>query len=97
MAGGIGGRPFKFNTKCVVISGMLGAGYWFLPQKNYFVLGGVLLGSYIGVAWYDELYNCEERLEAGTFLPLDELTAWLKPEVVDGRYGAMRGCSKCKA
>lgn len=90
MAGGVGtSRPFALNTKCLVISGVLGAGYWFLPQKSVVVLGGVVLGSYIGVAWYDELYNCEDRLRTGVLTPV---TSWAKPEVVGGRYG----CGSCK-
>ena len=56
MAGGIN-RPFALNTKCLVVSGVLGVGYWYLPRKNMAVLGGVVIGSYIGLAWYDELYN----------------------------------------
>ena len=89
MAGGVGTRrPFALNTKCLVVSGVLGAGYWFLPQKNWFVLGGVVVGSYIGLAWYDELYDCSDRLKVGALTPL---TSWAKPEVVDGRYG----CSGC--
>lgn len=85
MGGGVGtNRPFALNTKCLIVSGVLGAGYWFLPQKSVVVLGGVVIGSYVGLAWYDELYNCDERLRVGALTPF---TSWMKPAIVDGKYG----------
>ena len=78
MAGGVGGRPFAFNTKCLVLSGALGAGYWFLPPKNWYVLGGIVVGSYVGLAWYDELYDCRDRLRVGVLTPF---TKWMKPAI----------------
>jgi hypothetical protein len=74
----------------LVVSGVLGAGYWFLPQKNWLVLGGVVMGSYIGLAWYDELYDCRDRLKVGALTPL---TKWAKPTVDDEQqtYGRHRG------
>jgi hypothetical protein len=48
------------------------------------VLGGIVIGSYVGLAWYDELYNCDERLRVGALTPF---TSWMKPAIVDGKYG----------
>jgi len=86
MAGGVGGRPFAFNTKCLVVSGVLGVGYWYLPKQNWPVLGGILIGSYVGLAWYDELYDCRHKLRVGALTPL---TKWLKPAIdpETGTYG----------
>jgi hypothetical protein len=85
MAGGFGTRrKLALNTKCLIVSGVLGAGYWFLPQKNYYVLGGIVISSYVGLAWYDELYNCDERLKVGLLTPI---TSWVKPEIVGDQYG----------
>lgn len=60
-------RHFALNPKCVVISTALGAFYWYLPPKNWKVLLGILVGSYFGVAWYDELYGVppDRRLQPG--------------------------------
>jgi hypothetical protein len=89
MAGGVGTRrPFALNTKCLIVSGVLGAGYWFLPRKNWFVLGGVVMGSYIALAWYDELYDCDDRLKVGALTPL---TKWAKPTVDPERQTYGRG------
>lgn len=91
MAGGAGtSRPFALNTKCLVVSGVLGAGYWFLPKKSVLLLGGIVVGSYIALAWYDELYSCEDKMKVGVLTPL---TSWAKPAVQDGRYGSP--CKKC--
>ena len=63
MAGGIfPGAPFKFNIKCVIFSAALAGGYWFLPSKNYFVLFFLLWFPYIAMAWYDYMYDCQNKL-----------------------------------
>jgi hypothetical protein len=64
------------NTKCLVFTGVLALGYWYLPQKEPFVVAGILFGGYIAMAWYDELYNCEYRLQKGILTPI---TQYLKP------------------
>jgi hypothetical protein len=71
-------RP-ALNPKCLVFSGALALGYWYLPPKNPVTVIGLLLGGYIALAWYDELYNCDERLQPGL---LDPVTGWLKPPVI---------------
>ena len=69
---------FALNPKCLFISGVIGAGYWYLPPRDVFVLGGILVATYIGVAWYDELYDVspEKRLKPGA---LSFLTRYFKP------------------
>jgi hypothetical protein len=93
MAGGVGTRPFEVNPKCLIYSGALAGLYWYLPPKQPVVVVGYLIGGYVALAWYDELYNCDSRLSANTIL--HDLTAMIKPAVVDGTYGK-KCCSGCK-
>lgn len=89
MAGGVGtSRPLEINPKCLVYAGGLAGLYWFLPPKQPAVVGAYLIGGYVVLAWYDEIFNCDSRLSANTIL--HDLTAWAKPDVVKGRYGAKR-------
>jgi UDP-N-acetylmuramyl pentapeptide phosphotransferase/UDP-N-acetylglucosamine-1-phosphate transferase len=93
MAGGVGtSRPFEVNPKCLIYSGALAGLYWYLPPKQPVVVVGYLLGGYVALAWYDELFNCDARLSANTIL--HDLTAMIKPAVVDGTYGAKKPCCK---
>lgn len=79
MAGGIFvDQPFYLNPKCVVISIFCMICYWFLPYRNPFMLPIIFLISYILIAWYDYLYNCEQMMYSGTS-PLNT-TAWAKPQ-----------------
>lgn len=96
MGGGVGtSRPFEFNPKCLVYSGALAGLYWYLPPKQPAVVVGYLVGGYVALAWYDELFDCNARLSANTVL--HDLTAWAKPAVVDGTYGARKKpcCKGC--
>jgi hypothetical protein len=98
MTGGVGtGRPFELNAKCLVYAGGLAGLYWYLPPKRPAVVVGYLIGGYVALAWYDELYDCSDRLSANTVL--HDLTAWVKPAVVNGTYGATTKkscCTGCK-
>lgn len=91
MAGGVGtSRPFAFNTKCLVYSGALAGLYWYLPPKRPEVVVGYLLGGYVALAWYDELYDCSDKMKPGALQPL---TGWMKPAVgADGTYGGKKSC-----
>jgi hypothetical protein len=91
MAGGLPGtRKFEINPKCLIISGALAGLYWVLPPKSTTVVLGTLIGGYVAIAYYDEIYNCEQRLSADTIL--HEPFGWLKPAVdpVARTYGTMR-------
>ena len=69
MAGGIfSGYPFVPNWKCVVFTALCTSSYWFLPPKNMFIFILLLIIPYISMAWYDYLYNCENKMKA-TLVP----------------------------
>lgn len=79
MAGGIFvDQPFYLNPKCVIISIFCMICYWFLPYRNPFMLPIIFLISYILIAWYDYIYNCDQMMYSGTS-PLNT-TAWAKPQ-----------------
>ena len=81
----------EFNTKCLVISGLAATAYAVLPPKKVWVGVGLAASTHVAIAWYDKLYNCDEKLRSFGGL-LGEVTAPFKPAVVDGQYGgSMRG------
>ncbi len=67
MAGGIF-TPSKFhpNIKCVIISFFLAISYWLAPARNLLVLVLILIISYIGLSWYDYLYECNLHMTSGS-------------------------------
>ena len=86
MAGGFNGKPFEINAKCLIISGSLAYGYYYMPPKRSDVFWSLFFGSYIALAWYDAYNMCDYKLSANTIL--HELTAGLKPPVnAEGEYG----------
>lgn len=52
-------------------------GYWFLPQKNKWILLALLFFPYLVLAWYDHLHNCRRTMRP-TYLSL--FYAWAKPK-----------------
>lgn len=65
MAGGMFGTPLELNPKCLVFSAFVLAVYWMPHAKAYehkivvaFVLATV---AYVLMAWYDVLYDCNDR------------------------------------
>lgn len=57
----------QFNTKCVIFGVALCAGYWYLPpKKNIFMVPVIFTIAYVVMAWYDQLYNCNNRLHSGS-------------------------------
>lgn len=81
MAGGIfPGKPFQFNLKCVIISLLLAGGYWTAPHKNIWVLFFLLWFPYIAIAWYDYMYDCQNKIQP-TIVPFGRYI-WLpfKPQ-----------------
>ena len=76
----------EFNKKCAVISGLAVLGYYALPPRRLWVGAALAVATYVGVAWYDELYDCDERLVARGGL-FGAVSAPLKPPVTDGTYG----------
>ena len=63
MAGGLFGRPFVFNEKCIVFSLICMMLFMFKPNfKNiyilYITLFIIFVVAYIAMAWYDYYFNC---------------------------------------
>ena len=50
------------NLKCIVLTLMLAAGYWFLPQRNKWILLALLYVPYLALAWYDWMYDCGRNM-----------------------------------
>lgn len=81
MAGGLFGRPFVFNEKCIIFS--LLCMLLFLikpPYHNTFVLYTslflIFIGAYVAMAWYDYYFNCNLiSLQRGQY----SMTGLLKP------------------
>ncbi len=64
MAGGLFGRPFTFNVKCIIFSIICMALFLYKPNiQNQYVLYGVLFiiftVAYVAMAWYDYYFNCD--------------------------------------
>lgn len=79
MAGGFNGKPFEFNAKCLLISGSLAYGYYYLPPKDRLTFWSLFFGSYVALAWYDAYDMCDLKLSANNIL--HPLTAAIKPPV----------------
>lgn len=64
MAGGLFGRPFAFNIKCIIFSLIIISLFFFSPViQNQYVSYGVafilFVISYVAMAWYDSIFNCD--------------------------------------
>jgi UDP-N-acetylmuramyl pentapeptide phosphotransferase/UDP-N-acetylglucosamine-1-phosphate transferase len=67
MGGGLFGTPLYLNIKCLIFSAIIIIVYW-LPKPStiaHNLVMAFLLGtsSYIILAWYDVLYDCNDRLK----------------------------------
>lgn len=81
MAGGIFvDQPFHPNPKCIVFAAALMISYWFLPNRNPFLLPLIFIVGYIAMAWYDHLYNCDSKLYSGTAIGPNTIDTWGKPQ-----------------
>lgn len=86
MAGGFNGKTFELNSKCLLISGSIAYGYYYLPPKNRVAFWSLFFGSYVALAWYDAYDMCSYQLSANTIL--HPITASFKPPVDnEGKYG----------
>ena len=90
MGGGLFGTPLYLNLKCLVFSVMILIVYW-LPHPStvaHNIVMAFLLGtsSYIALAWYDVLYDCNDKLKP-------TLLGWLsksfKPKEYRDQYDAL--------
>ena len=80
MGGGLFGTPLYLNPKCLVFSAFVLAVYW-LPHPVAFahkVVVAFLLATaaYILMAWYDVIYDCNDRLKPTL---LGWMSGWFKP------------------
>jgi len=83
MSGGLFGRPFVLNIKCIIFSLFIMILFLYKPNiKSKLILATVLfiifVISYVALAWYDYYYDCQ-------ILPLQRgdrsLTGLFKPKV----------------
>jgi hypothetical protein len=63
MAGGLFGRPFVLNVKCIIFSLLCMALFLIRPNMNnklvlYSALIAIFALSYVAMAWYDYYYDC---------------------------------------
>ena len=75
------------NPKCAAVTAGALALYFVFPTRNDpNLLRNVAIlsvGTYVGLAWYDALYDCEDKSKASEWFTLYRP---LKPGVVDGEY-----------
>jgi hypothetical protein len=86
MAGGIFvNRPFSFNLKCIVFGFALVMGYWAAagPRVNFWLFPLIFILAYVAMAWYDELYNCSDRLKSGKYGVMSVADSIFKPQLKD--------------
>jgi hypothetical protein len=69
--------PPAVNLKCIVFTALLASGYWFLPNRNKYVLAGLCYFPYLALAWYDYIYECKHNF-GPTYLA--RFYAWAKPQ-----------------
>ena len=71
MGGGLFGTPLYLNPKCLVFSAIILTIYWLpLPATlpHNIVMGFLLATSaYISLAWYDMIYDCNDKLKPTLF------------------------------
>tara|TARA_Y100000590_G_scaffold450115_1_gene589278 strand:- start:154 stop:627 length:474 start_codon:yes stop_codon:yes gene_type:complete len=63
MAGGLFGKPFVLNIKCIIFSMICIALFLYKPNiKNQYLLYSILflifVIAYVSMAWYDYFYEC---------------------------------------
>jgi hypothetical protein len=69
--------PPAVNLKCIVFTALLASGYWFLPNRNKYVLAALCYFPYLALAWYDYIYECKHNF-GPTYLA--RFYSWAKPQ-----------------
>ena len=82
MAGGIFvDQPYHPNPKCLLFSAIIMGIYWFSPvNKNALLLPVIFVISYIAMAWYDYMYNCDLIMYSGNAIGPNTIDAIFKPK-----------------
>lgn len=84
MAGGIfTDRPFEPNIKCIVFAAIMILFYWIVvpaTHRNYYIIPLIFIFAYVGMAWYDYMYNCDVKLYSGTSGLAAAIDAPFKPQ-----------------
>jgi hypothetical protein len=82
MAGGIFvDQPYHPNPKCLLFSAIIMGIYWFSPvNKNSLLLPVIFVISYVAMAWYDYMYNCDLIMYSGNAIGPNTLDAIFKPQ-----------------
>lgn len=80
MGGGLFGTKLSLNVKCLVFSLIIVIVYY-LPKPptiahNIVMVFLLTVSAYIGLAWYDVIYDCNDRLKP-TYLGW--MSKWFKP------------------
>jgi len=83
MGGGLFGTPLALNPKCLVFSAFVLSVYW-MPHPKYYthkVAVNFLLAtlSYVILAWYDVIYDCNDQLKP-------TILGWLSAPFKPHRY-----------
>ena len=75
------------NPKCAAVTAMAVGLYFVFPTRNDPGLARnvaiLSVGTYVGLAWYDAVYDCQDKSKASEWFTLYRP---LKPPVVDGEY-----------
>lgn len=87
MAGGIfTDRPFEPNMKCIWFSIFLIIAYVYVAASvNYYMLPIIFIVAYVGLAWYDYAYDCDNSMKTGYASPTGAASI-LKPQQLDSQY-----------
>ena len=87
MGGGLFGTPLYLNPKCLAFSAFVLFVYWMPHPKEYAhkIVANVILATaaYIILAWYDMIYNCNDRLRPTL---IGWISGWLKPKEYKEEY-----------
>jgi hypothetical protein len=87
MGGGLFGTELALNPKCLAFAGFVLAVYW-MPHPvalSHRIIANFILAclAYVALAWYDVLYDCNDRFEP-------TLLGWLwkplKPKEYQDKY-----------
>lgn len=82
--------PFHPNIKCIIFGMMIMALYWFSASpenRNIYIVTALFFISYILMAWYDYIYECNRKLYSGEGGVAAMLDSIFKPQEWDYAAG----------